>query len=109
MPLEKRYLRAESVSGDKVFGSFVIGVPTATFLDLVKEYPNRNFTGQNPKVSDAIKGSITEGEKQRIRKHLKIPVNVDFKFESQGISRLIDEATEMPTFEGENAKRFWII
>jgi hypothetical protein len=34
MSLEKRYLRVETLLGDRVFGSFVIGVPIATVLDL---------------------------------------------------------------------------
>ena len=46
MSLEKLYLRVESLPGDMVFGSFVIGVPIETVLDLKKQYPDRNFAGQ---------------------------------------------------------------
>ena len=109
MSLEKRYLRVETLPGDRVFGSFVIGVPTATVLDLKQQYPDRNFAGPNPKVDDAIRQSITEEEKRQIRKHLKIALNADFKFKFQGIGRPLDEATEKPTFEGENGKNFWVI
>jgi hypothetical protein len=109
MSLEKRYLRVETLPGDRVFGSFVIGVPTATVLDLKQQYPDRNFAGPNPKVDDAIRQSITEEEKRQIRKHLKIALNADFKFKFQGIGRPLDEVTEKPTFEGENGKKFWVI
>src|ERR1700692_3499104 len=80
MSLEKRYLRVETLRGDRVFGSFVIGVPIATVLDLKQQYPDHSFAGPNPKVDDAIRQSITEEEKRQIRKHLKIPSNSDFKF-----------------------------
>ena len=45
-PLEKLYLRVGSPPGDMVFGSFVIGVPIETVLDLKKQYQDRNFAGQ---------------------------------------------------------------
>ena len=109
MSLEKRYLRVETLLGDRVFGSFVIGVPIATVLDLKQQYPDHSFAGPNPKVDDAIRQSITEEEKRQIRKHLKIPFDSNFKFKFQGIGRPVDETTEKPAFKGENGKKFWVI
>jgi hypothetical protein len=108
MPLEKRYLRIESPSGDKVFGSFIIGVPIAKVLELKHKYPDREFLGQDPRVDDAIKQDITEGEKRQICKYLHIPSLTEIKFEFQGIGGLIHETTKEATFGGENGKKFWV-
>jgi hypothetical protein len=107
MSLEKRYLRVESLSGNRVFGFFVIGVPIETVLEIKKQYPDRNFAGPDPRVNEAIKESITEPEKRQIGEHLEIPF-ANFKFEFQGMDRFVDEATQRPTFKGENGKKFWV-
>ena len=108
MPLEKRYLSVVSLSRDKVFGSFVIGVPETKVLELKQKYPDCETRGRDPRVDKSIKRDITEGEKRRIREYLHIPSLTSITFDFGGGERPIDEGTEMPLFEGENGKKFWV-
>jgi hypothetical protein len=107
-PLEKRYLRVESPSGDTVYGSFVIGVPVETVLQLKQKYPDRQFSGSDPRVDKAIKTAITEDEKLQIGRRLSIGPNTQFKIEFHPIGLFIDEAKQPAHFES-NGKKFWII
>jgi hypothetical protein len=43
-------------------GSAMVGIPEEQFLELNAKFPPRGFAGQNPKVNEAIKESITEEE-----------------------------------------------
>ena len=106
MPLEKRYLSVVSLSRDKVFGSFVIGVPETKVLELKQKYPDCETRGRDPRVDKSIKRDITEGEKRQIREYLHIPSLTAITFEFGGGERPIDEGTEKPLFEGENGKKF---
>ena len=99
MPLEKRYLSVVSLSRDKVFGSFVIGVPETKVLELKQKYPDCETRGRDPRVDKSIKRDIT---------YLHIPSLTAITFEFGGGERSIDEGTEKPLFEGENGKKFWV-
>jgi hypothetical protein len=100
-------LRIESPSGDKLFGSVVIGIPENQFLELIAKFPAVSFTGQNPKVNEAIKEGITKEERGRMAKDLGFPADTEPKFEFQGMLRYIDEARETPSFES-SGRKFWI-
>jgi hypothetical protein len=99
-------LRIESPFSEKLFGSVVIGIPENQFFELIAKFPAISFTGQNPKVNEAIKEGITKEERERIAKHLGLRPNTEFKFEFQGILRYLDEAKEKPSFES-NGKKLW--
>ena len=54
MPLEKRYLGVVSLSRDKVFGSFVIGVPETKVLELKQKYPDCETRGRIPEWTSPL-------------------------------------------------------
>jgi hypothetical protein len=99
--------RVESLSGEKLFGFVVVGIPENQFLELKAKFPDVGFKGQNPKVNEAIKEDITKEEKDRITKKLANHSGMESKFIPEGISRYLDEAREKPSFES-NGKKFWI-
>jgi hypothetical protein len=103
----KLELRAESRSGEKVFGFVVIGIPENQFLELKAKFPDEGFKGQNPKLNEAIKQDITKEESERIAEHLSLRPNEKSKFECETILRYLNEAKEKPRFES-NGKKFWI-
>jgi hypothetical protein len=107
MTAHKIELRIESPSSEKLFGFVVIGIPENQLLELIAKFPDAPFTGQNPKVNEAIKEGITKEEREPIAKHLGLRPNTEFKFEFQGFLRYLDEAKEKPSFES-NGKKFWI-
>ena len=95
----------ELASGNPL-GSVMVGIPEEQFLELKAKFPSRGFAGQNPKVNEAIKESITEEEKTEIAEHLGIR-HTHFSFEFKAARHFIDEANERPSFES-NGKKFWI-
>ena len=82
----------------------MVGIPEEQFLELNAKFPSRGFAGQNPKVNEAIKESITEEEKTEIAEHLGIR-HTHFTFEFKAARHFIDEANERPSFES-NGKKF---
>jgi hypothetical protein len=98
-------LRIESRSGDPL-GRVLVGIPEEQFLQLIARFPEQGFSGQNPKVNEAIRDGITEGEKEKIAEYLGIPLT-HAAFEFNPFCRFIDEAKEPPLFES-NGKKFWI-
>jgi hypothetical protein len=105
MTTHKVDLSIELASGNPL-GSVVVGIPEEQFLELNAKFPPRGFAGQNPKVNEAIKDSITEEEKNQIAEHLGIR-HTHFTFEFKAACRFIDEAKEKPSFES-NGKKFWV-
>ena len=96
-----------SLSG-KHLGFVVIGIPEDQFLELKAKFPEKGFSGQDPRVNEAIEESVTEEERERIAIHLKQPHNTKLRFELfGGILHVVDEAKENPAFES-NGKKFWV-
>ena len=100
-------LQIVSPSGEPL-GLVIVGIPEDQFLKLKAEFPDKGFSGQRPKVNQAIKEGITKQEKDHIAKHPGLPGNTKLKFQFEGIPRsYVDEAKEKPSFES-HGKKFWI-
>ncbi len=48
------------MSGQAHHGFVVVGIPADQFLKLKTDYPDRQWSGQDPKVNEAIKDGVTE-------------------------------------------------
>jgi len=96
------------LSGFVPLGYVVVGVPEEEMRKLKTEFPDRQWSGQDPRVNEAIKDGVTDEERKQIAVHLQLRPSDEFKleFRTPG-SRYIDESKEMPTFE-KNGKKFWI-
>jgi hypothetical protein len=104
MTAHKVELSVESASGTPV-GSVVVGISEEQFLKLKADFPDIGFSGQNPKVNEAIGDGITETEKKQIAEHLGF-LYQNFTLQFKTICRFIDEAKERSSFES-NGKKFW--
>ena len=67
----------ESLSGEKLFGFVVVGIPENQFLELKAKFPDVGFKGQNPEINEAIKEGFTEEEKERIRQKLDYRLGIE--------------------------------
>jgi hypothetical protein len=63
------------------------------------EFPDRQWSGQDPRVNEAINNGVTKTERKQIAVRLELRPWDEFK--------LVDETKELPTFEN-NGKKFWI-
>jgi hypothetical protein len=50
----------------------VLGIPEEQFLELIARFPEKGFSGQNPKVNEAARDGVTEWEKKQNAEHLGI-------------------------------------
>jgi hypothetical protein len=87
--------------------SVVVGIPQEQFLELIARFPEKGWSGQNPKVNEAIRDGITDAEKKKIAALLRI-LHANFTFVFDTYPRFIDEAKQQPVFES-NGKKFWIV
>jgi hypothetical protein len=53
-----------SLSEMDLFGYVVVGIPEDQILKLKSEFPDRQWSGQDPRVNEAIKDGITDDEKR---------------------------------------------
>ena len=83
-------------------------MPEDQFLKLKAEFPDRQWSGQDPRVDQAIRDGITEDEKRRIADELGLQPWIEFQFNVRTPGpRYVDETKENPSFE-VNGKKFWI-
>ena len=60
-------------SGIDLFGYVVVGICEDQSLKLRAEFPDRQWSGQDPRFDQAIKDGITEDEKRRISDEPELP------------------------------------
>ncbi len=95
-------------SGLVPVGYAVVGVPEDQMRELKTQFPDRQWSGQDPRVNEAIKNGVTEDERKQIAVHLQLRPWDEFKLDFRtDIPRFVDETKELPTFEN-NGKKFWI-
>ena len=106
MATHKVDLRIEFPAGTPI-GNVVVGIPEDQFLELKDKVPDKEWSGRDPRVNEAIKDGITKEETERIAAHLRLPADTKLTLQFEGMSRYVDEAKEKPSFES-SGKKFWI-
>jgi hypothetical protein len=94
-------------NGGLPFPRAIVGVPDDQMLELKKQFPDREFTGEDPQIQFAIRDGITDSEREKILSALSLLPGTTITFQIQPVPTTDIPPPDPPMFEGDG-KLFWV-